>query len=719
MLYIEIIFSIITGLVFFFFFVINVTKRFRFSVNRSFAAACLFGTMSAVMFLVQLGNRDSASLTYYSRGYYSILLIICLFVFITTLIFPRWEKKSPVWLIISSAAPGIPLAFLTVFTDLFIVRTVYSNQLINTYSSYSYIYVIIVSLYLAGSYLVLLYKSRSLENEAFRMQLFPMIMGFNIGICVFLILHIGLPLYFNFAYLKNIAFSILAIITFSVMNYAVSDESRLNFRRFYVKSITGVMLFVILFVPVYLILEYGLISDFLGIQNNEFIIAAVVFIYCVVSFRFLKLLANKIITRKDKVLVSKFNELLVSLGQLSEMKKQRFNSELFYKKGIDSLTEILNIERAVFLLQDKQDDIFVLTHYFGEEVLLEDLDEKSELIRCLRENNRVIDKSMFYTDDKLSNYKENLLSYFRINKVEVVLPVPDNNNNLKAVLLLGAEKNGNYFPPDVLSLLEVYRIQFGHSLGNSLQSEEIREKENQKMNKLFVRNIKSRSLPDTFEGIEGIRLSSLYINNSDYGGDFFDSIKIGEEKQGIIIANTSDEGIESSILFLQLHSILHAQGEKYDSPEKLLGVINQVLASSRFTEKYISAIYLIYSSYNKEIIYSNAAFNPLMLFDSVKGSFQDLNIDGIPLGIDRTYHYEYKTFQAAPGSIGILYSDGISSAFDPDGNNYSINRIRDIIMMNKNDTPAILTRKVFADFKGFIKDSQLLNDVSLLIFKII
>ena len=71
-----------------------------------------------------------------------------------------------------------------------------------------------------------------------------------------------------------------------------------------------------------------------------------------------------------------------------------------------------------------------------------------------------------------------------------------------------------------------------------------------------------------------------------------------------------------------------------------------------------------------------------------------------------------------PKSIGLLYSDGITSATSGNGDNYTIGRIKDIVRLNKEDTPAVLIRKVYSDFKNFVQDTKLESDASLIILSI-
>jgi hypothetical protein len=107
----------------------------------------------------------------------------------------------------------------------------------------------------------------------------------------------------------------------------------------------------------------------------------------------------------------------------------------------------------------------------------------------------------------------------------------------------------------------------------------------------------------------------------------------------------------------------------------------------------------------------------LILYDAARESFADLDTKGIPVGIDKSFTYESRTVPIMPGSIGILYSDGLESSLNTSGAAYTTGRVKDIIRLNRNDTPAMLVRKIYDDFRNFTKGSVLTTDVSLIIFR--
>ena len=108
----------------------------------------------------------------------------------------------------------------------------------------------------------------------------------------------------------------------------------------------------------------------------------------------------------------------------------------------------------------------------------------------------------------------------------------------------------------------------------------------------------------------------------------------------------------------------------------------------------------------------HAQFNPK------NENFTPYTSKGIPLGVDIDHTYNNMTAKLIHGSIGILYSDGLISAINSNGDSFSLEKIKSIVIENSESTPAVITRTIYNEFSRFIDRDRLTNDASLIIFKV-
>jgi len=279
----------------------------------------------------------------------------------------------------------------------------------------------------------------------------------------------------------------------------------------------------------------------------------------------------------------------------------------------------------------------------------------------LTHRRKIIDRSILYTDSGLLEYRSSALDLMRQNGIHVLIPCYNQENDLVAILCLGHLISGKPYSYNLLSVLDLYRIQLGNTLSNALQIESVKTEQVDVHDRMVVSAIKKRIIPTVLPRIRGIRISSFYMDNSSYGGDYYDAVELGPDMMALIMADTTDAGVESSLLGLQLYSAFHSISAGYDSPEKILHMMNWVVSTSQYSEMYANANCIVFHAPTREIRYVNAAFSPLILFDGQKDNYIELDTKGVPLGIERDFIYESRTYKAGSPTIGFLYSNGFNT----------------------------------------------------------
>jgi len=503
-----------------------------------------------------------------------------------------------------------------------------------------------------------------------------------------------------------------------IFNHAISGERSTDLAQHYRKTISGASVFILLAVPVYFIVHYSDVLERSGNPIPTVGVAIMSFLYLFLFYRFGRPAVERLFRRGSIAFEARVSEFFQEMSQISnEGDRERF-WDMFFEKSIFPLETRFGISRASFYIYDAADGRYSYSFGFGEKLAVGDIDRKGDLVECLAEYGSLIDASFFFTDERLAARRDRVYEVLRKNGVAVVLPFFNYSRELIGILFLGDMKDGTPYAVELLNALEVYRIQFELSLANAIMLEDIKKTQVIEHDKMVLKSIKKKIIPRELSTMDGIRLSTLYVDNSEFGGDYFDSVPIGSDSIGIFICDTSDAGIESGLLSLEIFTVLHNNPQKYDTPDKMLNAMNWVVSTSRFSEKYVQAFYMIYNRKTRELMYSCAAFNPCVFFDPVRDAFAELDTKGIPLGIDKNFIYEMRSVKIASGGYGFIHSDGLTAAVNSGGVTYSSGRIRDLLRLNIQDSPAVLARKLYRDFTDFTEGKELMNDVSLILFRI-
>lgn len=718
MLYFDIIICALSIIAALYFAFKNLFRKTLFPVHILFAVIAFITAVMLGGLLYLLLRPDSAEAAQATLIYFATVSLIMQLYFHLAQVFPRWEKQTPLWIILLCAVPGAIVFVLTLATNLIVSGSAASESGIAfIFGRYFPLYIGVLIFNILGIFVTLITKTRRMANVSFRAQLVYLMLGDLV--CSLLIVSslFVLPSFFNIRESHSLGIPFAALALLFINSFSISDLRILDFNRFYWRSAYRGTVFAILFLPAYLLLRFA--GDIMpaGQRLPAPALAVVIFLYFFLFFRYLTPRIDRLFKARYLQFEQKVNEFFQGISSLSDLKEQGVFWDQFFNNTIDALEPRFNISSASFYMYSARDGAYLYSYGYGEGITIRSIDRNSDLIRCVHKTLGLLELSMLFTDVGLQEYRDGCLSFFKENNVYVVLPFYNHERQLIGLLMLGRLKDGKPYQIDLVSALEIYRIHFEVSLANSIYLDEIAATQVAEHDRMVVNTIKNRIIPSSLNQVEGVRISSIFLNNSEYGGDYFDSVPVDPDRLGVFITDTSNAGVDSAILALELYTVFHTQHASQDSPERLLNVLNWVIASSRFSDTYAPAFYAIISPLTRTLIYSNAAMKPMVLYDPSKEIFTELDTNGIPLGIDKGFSYESKIVQLPPGSIGFLYSDGLESALNMQGASYSTGRVKDIIRLSRDETPAVLIRKIFTDFKNFTGDIKLLNDVSLIIFR--
>ncbi|HON76851.1 MAG TPA: PP2C family protein-serine/threonine phosphatase [Spirochaetota bacterium] len=720
MYYLDLFFTSLVILLYVYYFGYNIIKRFSYTINKLLTLTTFLSLVMFSSLMFQLVAGEGVMTDYAGRIYFGAFLFVLQTIFHFSQMFPQFEKQSPPWLVLVTAIPGIAVIVFTVAADFVIARTMFNNNVISyTFGEYSYVYFICVALYLLGIIAVFIYKYNSIENDAFKNQLFMMFSGVFVGTVLIFLFTLYLPFRQNEHTFKHLALIFSSILIGGIFNYALSDVRILDFKRFYLKTGYSVTIFLLLFFPAYFILDFSMTLAISGYVMPPVGISLLLFLYLFLFYRFARPPIQRLFKRTYLQFESKVNEFFQDVLTLSEEQEQSRFWDYFFKNIIITLEERFDIRRAAFYILNSKEREFNFSFGFGEKTDIQVIREDNPIVKCLNDYRKLIEISLFITDHDLQKYRRILYTIFKNNDIRVIVPFINKEGALIGILFLGALKSEKPYSVDLLSVLDIYRIQLENILSNAIMIENVKSKQVIEHDRLVVSSVKKKLIPRELKSIEGLRISSFYMNNSHLGGDYFESLVLPDNKLGFFITDTSDLGIDSAVIALELYTVLHNQPEKYETPDKMLNGMNWVVSTSRFSEKYARSMYCVYDAVTSSLTISNAAYNSVVLFNPANSSFMEFDTKGIPIGIDRNFNYETKTIELPSGSIGFVYSDGLTSAMNSEGNAYQLGRIKDILRGASDDTAAVLTRKIFDDFKNFSEGVRHTSDVSGIVFKVV
>jgi sigma-B regulation protein RsbU (phosphoserine phosphatase) len=212
----------------------------------------------------------------------------------------------------------------------------------------------------------------------------------------------------------------------------------------------------------------------------------------------------------------------------------------------------------------------------------------------------------------------------------------------------------------------------------SLAEEGARRRELEKEMAL-ARQIQLALLPKELPEIPGYSVFAANDASRAVSGDFYEFQGRDEgDEQVIVIADVSGKGMAASLLAASFDALLMGPIEVGHSSDLICSKISRRLFMKTPPERYVTAFIAALDPKPGRLTYTNAGHNPGLLFRA-DGSVQHLEANGMPLGLFPVVEYERVETSLAPGELLLLYTDGITEAANPKGDEFGLERLQNLV----------------------------------------
>jgi len=183
-----------------------------------------------------------------------------------------------------------------------------------------------------------------------------------------------------------------------------------------------------------------------------------------------------------------------------------------------------------------------------------------------------------------------------------------------------------------------------------------------------ARLIQRGLLPTAVPKVDGVQLAVAWQPANGVGGDCFDTLSFGQVL-AISIADIAGKGLPAALLMSNLQAAVRAFAQETVAPSSICGSVNRLLCRNMASGRFATFCYARVEAQARRIVFSNAGHNPPLLVRK-SGSFERLSDGGTVLGVFPDTQYDQGEMALESGDRLIFYTDGITEARNPAGDEY-------------------------------------------------
>lgn len=228
--------------------------------------------------------------------------------------------------------------------------------------------------------------------------------------------------------------------------------------------------------------------------------------------------------------------------------------------------------------------------------------------------------------------------------------------------------------------------------------------------------IQQRFQPTAPPVVAGYEFQGISFPCYEIGGDYYDFIKRDDGRLVIALGDVSGKGTAAALLMSSLHAAIHAQTGSHDTLVETISAVNRYLAENIPPNRFVTLFYAELDPESGALSFLNAGHNPPLIVHAA-GTVEQLASGGLPLGIKADADYREGRTTMQMGDVLCIYSDGVTEAASPSGEEFGPTRLYEVVSRNVDASAAGIRDRIESALTKFSQGTQAADDITLVIVK--
>jgi sigma-B regulation protein RsbU (phosphoserine phosphatase) len=298
-------------------------------------------------------------------------------------------------------------------------------------------------------------------------------------------------------------------------------------------------------------------------------------------------------------------------------------------------------------------------------------------------------------------------------KIAALVPLRSGEETI-GIILLGARPGGVAYSADELEYTRGLADQAAVALENAWHFHETVEKKKIEKELELAADIQRRLLPATLPAVAGYDVAANTRPARHVGGDYYDAIQRADGRIVYCVADVSGKGIAASLLMSNFQASLRALLSSGVPLVEVVTRMNNLMHASTAANKFVTAIFVDVDPESGHARVVNAGHNDGVVLRA-DGTAERLKAGGLAVGLMPGRTYTETEWQLGPGDLVALYSDGVTEANDPEENEYSIERLIELLREQRTASAEEIVRATYESVDAFAATAPQYDDITMMV----
>jgi serine phosphatase RsbU (regulator of sigma subunit) len=298
---------------------------------------------------------------------------------------------------------------------------------------------------------------------------------------------------------------------------------------------------------------------------------------------------------------------------------------------------------------------------------------------------------------------------------------PEPLRDLLGLFVLGPRLSDEPYSGEDKMLLRSVASQAGVTLENLNLAEDIAERlqaeraVSQEME--IARQVQRKLFPQRLPHLKTLEYAGGCNQARAVGGDYYDFVELGAARVGMVLADVAGKGMSAALLMANLQaSIRSPYSVASENLPQILESVNRLFYENSEPNRYTTLFAGSYDDAAPSLRYVNCGHNPPLVLRQ-DGGVETLSATATVLGLFEQWQCSINEVQFQPGDLLVLYSDGVTEAYNDREEEFGEARLIQVLEAGRNLEISALLTKVLEEVNQFSAGKQS-DDVTAIVARI-
>jgi serine phosphatase RsbU (regulator of sigma subunit) len=282
------------------------------------------------------------------------------------------------------------------------------------------------------------------------------------------------------------------------------------------------------------------------------------------------------------------------------------------------------------------------------------------------------------------------------------------------VLYLDSRETGTLLSEGTRTGLETLAAEASVAIENARLYREKLEKARMEQEMRIAADIQQALLPKPRASLGFVEASAASVPCRSIGGDFFDYFDEPGASFGFTLGDVAGKGPPAALMSALMQGMFAAHASLRQDPAEAVTVINKALCRRGIESRFVTLLFGIVDTAG-QLAYCNAGHNPPFVVG--KSGVRRLDVGGPVVGLLDMAPYTLGRATLDPGDVVVLYSDGVSEAFNAAGEDFGDARLLDVAQGAAGVPAQAHVERIISAVRAFTKGAPQSDDITVMVIR--